>query len=704
MPFDDDGQPLDNDESLREIKKWISDWHDATVEARKLSERDSQYYHDKQWTEEEIKALDERHQPLVTINRIKPKINAILGHEVRTRVDPEALPRTPQHEDEAPAITDALRYVADRERFDQMRSRVTEDMAIRGYGGVFVNVKQCNDGSYEVELIRCPYDRIVYDPHSYEEDFSDAHYVGLVTWRYRDEVLADYDVDPEVVDTALEGSQEGEDDEGGTLDDRPRFVWVNRRRKRLRVLELYYRHKDEWYVTHTIRTDFLLPPQKVAFVDERGKTVCPIVLVSAFINDDNERYGIVRAMISAQDEINKRRSKMLHLLSTRQVGYEEGAFLDPNKAREELAKPDGMVEFMPGGMERFQVLQTADLAREHFQLLQEAKSEIDSVGPNAQMIADANSGREYQARQQAATLELDPFFDNLRDWQHRVFVAIWQRIRQFWRAETWMRVRDDATHKGYRFVALNRRMTRLERLSDLVEHGTEFDDALRSLGDIEAGKVWIAVQSQAQQMSAQAEQAGQPIEPPSPEQLQQTAMAQMAQLPSMQMEFTANDVTRLDVDIVLSIAPDTAVVEQEEFERLAALAQLPGMQIPPDVIIEASQLRTKRKLLTMLEDARKEDPAAAQAAQSQAQMQMQLLQAQVQLLQSQAADNQARQQERAAAVQEKLAKTQLAIPAEAEKDIAIARRHESEAVGELQAQRLKDSDIGSPAALTPPNE
>ena len=43
------------------------------------------------------------------------------------------------------------------------------------------------------------------------------------------------------------------------------------------------------------------------FKDRRGKTACALILQSAYIDQENNRYGMVRDLISLQDEINKRR-------------------------------------------------------------------------------------------------------------------------------------------------------------------------------------------------------------------------------------------------------------------------------------------------------------------------------------------------------------------------------------------------------------
>src|SRR5690606_4859829 len=151
----------------------------------------------------------------------------------------------------------------------------------------------------------------------------------------------------------------------------------------------------------------------------------------------------IRRMISPQDEINKRRSKALHYLNSRQVVAEHGAVEDVARAKEELAKPDGWVEKMPGV--EFAIQENVTLAAAEMQLLAEAKAEIDvsGVSPSLQGGGPAPSGRAGEALQQAGLPELTKFFDALRDWNWRVYRGVWSRVRQFWTEERWVRVTDD---------------------------------------------------------------------------------------------------------------------------------------------------------------------------------------------------------------------------------------------------------------------
>src|SRR5690606_22124563 len=140
----------------------------------------------------EKKALEKRGQPVITWNRIREKIDYLQGLERENRTKPRALPRTPQHEQDSFAATDALHYVYDDNRYDELRSRAWGDILKAGWGGVEVIAEERSRAAvmastamtpaFAVIVRRCAWDRMFWDPHSSEEDFSDAAYKGMVLW------------------------------------------------------------------------------------------------------------------------------------------------------------------------------------------------------------------------------------------------------------------------------------------------------------------------------------------------------------------------------------------------------------------------------------------------------------------------------------------------------------------------------------------
>lgn len=528
---------------VADLVRMVEESEEATYTARKLSERDRDYVDNKQLTEAEEKTLKKRGQPPVVINRIKGKIEFLVGMEMERRIDPRAFPRTPLHEQDADGASQALKYVADEERYDHKRSRVWRNLCVEGAGGISVSVENRPD-EVCIKLQRIAWDRMFWDPHSAEADFSDAGYLGVVIWMDYDEALAQYPDARDKLDATL--SERG--NYSDTYDDKPKYkLWADRKRKRVRICQIWIKRGEQWFFAEFTKGG-ILKSGPSPYVTDKGESDCELAFASAYVDRENNRYGIVREMISPQDEVNKRRSKALHLLSVTQVTYEEGAIEDPETFRREAAKADGMLKTAPGAIREgaVKIDRNVELATAQFQLLQESKNEIDLRGPNATMMGEkaqgssSASGKAIIASQQGGMMEIGELMDSLRDLDIRVFRKIWFRIRQFWNAEKWIRVTDD--ERNIKWVAMN-------------------------------------------------------IDP----MVLQMQMAQRPELQGMIAGVVAN-VAQLDCDIIIDDVPDAVTPALEQWQGLVELAKA-GVPIPPDVLVEsAPNLKNKQKLLEKMNE------------------------------------------------------------------------------------------------------
>lgn len=176
------------------------------------------------------------------MNRIKGKVEFLVGLEIERRIDPKAFPRTPAHSSDADGASQALKYATDAERFDHKRTRVWRNICVEGAGGYDVGVKE-GYGGIDVQIRRVPWDRMFWDPHSAESDFSDAGYLGVVVWMDYDEAIAKYPDKKEMLDSTL--SEPGSLSD--TYDDKPKFrLWADKKRKRIRVCEIWVRRSNVW--------------------------------------------------------------------------------------------------------------------------------------------------------------------------------------------------------------------------------------------------------------------------------------------------------------------------------------------------------------------------------------------------------------------------------------------------------------------------
>lgn len=674
--------------------EYFESWELETRTVQRLARRDREYYDNNQWTREEIAKLKERRQPILTKNHIAKKVNFILGHEIMQRVDPVARPRTPVSQDASRSATDALRYVEEQQKFDSVRSKVAKNVLIEGYGGAIKELEDEGSGEIKHRLRHIQWDRLFYDPKSRDPLFSDAKYLGIVQWMDLDDAILEYpDKAKELAHAVANDPQQSGSSE--TTDDIA-SRWVDGKRKRVKIVELYFRIGPNWFRSNYTQAVDLIEPEPTGYLSERGdRHVCPLKMVSCYVAQDGTRHGVVRQWISPQDEINKRSSKALHRLNTKgPVIAEEDSIPDPQNFRTELSKPDGLALVRQGAIQdgSIQVLDDTELAQGQVALHEQAKRDIDDIGPSSAQIPDlpqSASGKAIMARGQASSQEMRPVFDAIREWTMGIWELDWLCIRQAWTEEMWLRVTDDRELSGYRFVDLNRRMSRAERFQEILQQQSDknIDVALQ----VAAGQVAPIVLAQSQQQLAEmqqqaqvamqqaqqrqqqlaaqaaaqgaemaAQQVAQPLEPPQLPDLPQIIAAH----PLMRQEVVKNQVSQMLVDIILDDAPETAVVQQEEFQKLANIMPSVTQQRPDlsekmlELTIRASSLRDKKEILEALQEP--PNPQAQQMQQAQVMAQLKQIEASIAQMQSTAQLNQAKAVSEQAEAQGKVVEAQLA--------------------------------------------
>lgn len=543
---------------LAACKRMFTEARDLTQEDRNRALVDLRYYHSKQLTAEEIAALRRRKQPDIVINRVKVAVNGVLGVLKQGRTDPKAWPRTPNDENAADVATKVLRYIADYNEFDDLRIAAAADYLIQGTCAVIVELDE--HGRVSCNQVR--WEEFFYDPHSRRADFRDARYLGIAKWMYADDVAAMYPEKKAEVEQAIESAAPIPLND--TFEDRPKnassVTWVDRRQRRLMVVEIYYRQQGQW-MRSVFHAGGVLEHGPSPYHDAKGKPDCPIVARSCYVDDENNRYGIVNDMRGPQDEINKRRSKALHLINMRQVRVSRRSQMEPDQIRGELAKPDGIVQ---AEKDEFDVLPTGDMAAGHLNLLMEAKGEIERMGPNPAVLgrqAEDASGRAQLVRQQAGMIEMAVVFGGIEAWERNVYRAMWNRARQFWRAPDFIRITDD--EGAPQFIGINQ--------------------PIMGPPQVVMGPDGVA-------------------------QVQPTVLGY------------ENALAEMDIDISLDSEPDTANLQQEQFQILAELARLYGpAEVPFDDMLMLSALTDKQKLLERRK-ARQEQMQQATAAQQEIQM------------------------------------------------------------------------------------
>lgn len=556
--------------TIEAYKRMFARAEEACTEARKLAHRDRDWhdnFNDNQWSDEEKKILIQRRQPLVTSNRIKRKVGFLCGLEQKQRTDPKAYPRNPEDTDTANTVTQVLDFIEQETRFDHIASQSFRDLNIEGIEAVEVIVE-----GDKIAINHLMYDGFFYDPRSKKRDFSDARYLGYQDWFDTDDAFDMFrkkgktPQEQEELDAKLKASlessyEDGTQDEG--YDDKPWQMWGDEDRNRIRIACMYYKGDGGVWNYVYFTGGGILKEGVSPYLDDNGKPDCAIIAASAYMTRKNERYGSVRDMISPQSEMNFRRSAALFLIKQRRTWARAKGIL-PANASEIIASADAQLIANGVKDQDWGFIESAQEVAQNFELLQEAKGEIDAQGPNAGLQGrgtENQSGIAIERQQQAGLAEENDLFDTHNDFKLRIYRAMWFRAKQFWTEPKYLRITDD--ENAFKFIHLNQQQPVMDPMTGQPQMGPD----------------------------------GQPV---------------------MQM-MPGTELAKMDADITLHAAPESLTLQHDEFIQLADMAKA-GVPIPPDVLLEASQIKDKRNLVKRLKEEGGAQAKLEQAAQQIEQM------------------------------------------------------------------------------------
>lgn len=536
------------------------------------AQRNRDYYDGpKQLTPEVRETLRTRGQPPIYTNRIRPAVNGVLGVLEASERDPQAYPRNPGDQDAADVCTKTLRFIADQSNFAETKMDVAENFLIEGTGAVIIELD-----ADRIVATQIRWEEFYADPYSRRPDFRDARYMGVAKWMDADQVRQQWKVRIGDIGDPLAPQGAGFLDD--SWQDRPQSQgWVDVRRRRVMVVEEYAIEQGQWMRCVYIASG-VLEYDVSPYLDEKRRPSCPIEAVSCYVNRENGRYGFVSDMIPIQDEINASRSRSLHLMNSRQVQQTDPAAppVDSVTVRQEAAKADGVI---PTG---WQIVQHSDVTQANMARMQEAKSEIERMGPTPAVLGRSDganeSGRARQVMQQAGLTELARPLARFTDWELRCYRQMWARARQFWTAPMFVRVTDDVRSPD--FLRIN------EPVLGMV---------------------------------------AQPVAGPDGQPMLDPHTGQPAMRPAVGQVGTRNRIAEMDLDIIIDSVPDNVNLAGEIWSDLVKLVAeaggLPAVFSPAfELMIEMSPLPAKRDIIEKLQNKQKEQ-AQATAAQAQAQQQ-----------------------------------------------------------------------------------
>jgi hypothetical protein len=426
---------------------------------------DEDYYDSIQWRAEDKASVEDRGQMALVYNVIKTSIDWLLGTEKQARTDYDILPRRKEERKTAERKSQLLKYLSDVNAEPFASSRAFADQIKAGVGWMEDTVQ---DGDFDEPLVSRyeSWRNILWDSSATEQDLDDARYIARTKWVDEDVAMAMFEDRAQLIsescsesdtvyaldsygDDAMDSQEQLQGMFGFSPTGQPSDVFFARRR--VRLIEMWFktpvkinrisggpfhgeifdpasRGHQTWVNTGVatisqkvmMRVHVAIFTQKgLIWLSESPFRHNKYPFTPYWCNRrgrDGMPYGVIRSLRGIQDDINKRASKALHIISTNKVIMDEGAVDDIDEFREEISRPDAIIVKKVG--KQLDINVDREIAPMHMDMMRQSIAMIQQIGGVTDELmgrtTNAVSGIAVQSRQSQGVVANATPFDNMR--------------------------------------------------------------------------------------------------------------------------------------------------------------------------------------------------------------------------------------------------------------------------------------------------
>ena len=471
------------------------------LEYIEIAKKCDAFYRGNQWDPADVATLDDEGRPALTINTILPTVNTVLGEQSTRRADVNFKPTGNGTQDIANVLNKLYLQISANNKLDWLEGVVFADGLIqdRGYFDVRIDFTDHIQGEVRIST-KDPLD-ILIDPDAKEYDPKSWNEIFETKWMSLDQIEEQYGQKPadrlrvaaEYGNTMGQDSVEYEEtrygdtysgveyNQGSTTNPEE-----NRQMRAVRVIERqYYQLKECMYYVDRVTGDMRQVPgnwgkrKRDKFADDYGldiltrqdrKVRWTVTADKVVLHDDWSPYecftivpyfpywrrgrpfGMVRNLISPQEQLNKISSQELHIVNTtansgwivengslngmnaddlEEHGAETGLVLEYNRGSSPPAKiPPNQI---PTGLDRISQKAAANI------------KQISGIS-DAMLGTDSPevSGIAIQAKQNRGALMIQVPLDNLQKTRQYLAEHILRLVQAYYTEERLIQITDEA--------------------------------------------------------------------------------------------------------------------------------------------------------------------------------------------------------------------------------------------------------------------
>ena len=472
------------------------------LEYIEMAKKCDAFYRGDQWDDNDISNLEAEGRPALTINTVLPTVNTVLGEQSTRRADVQFKPRRGGEAEVAHTLTKLYMQIADNNKLDWVEQQVFSDGLIldgRGWFDVRMDFSDHVEGEVRITA-KDPLD-ILIDPDAKDSDPKTWNEVFETRWMTLDEIQESYGKKKaeQLQFIAENGNSYGrdsieyEENRFGDLDAETDYIGISttgsdddyRNLRALRVIERQHRRMqrvmcfvdpvtgdtrdapDEWSETKIKKFGKQYGLSVISKVKRKVRwtvTCDQIVLHDDWSPYDNftlipffayfrrgRPFGMVRNLLSPQEQLNKIASQELHIVNTTaNSGWmvESGSLvgLSADDLEEHGAETGLVLEYNRGSTPPVKI-QPNSIPTGLDRISQKAAANIKAIsGINDSMLGSDSaevSGIAIRAKQNRGVIMIQVPLDNLRKARQYLAESILHCIQSFYTEERVIQVTNE---------------------------------------------------------------------------------------------------------------------------------------------------------------------------------------------------------------------------------------------------------------------
>lgn len=403
------------------FQRWYKSAEDYERQWRKENDRYFSYVDGDQWTAEERADIISRNQQPTVINMILPTIDMLISNQVNQRSDIQVCGREQSDDDKATLLTALLKHVFDSVNYTYYETQAFRDSITGGRGWMECGIRNNEIGKDIITINHIPWENVKCDPFSRKPDATDARFIIKEKWVDIDVAKKLFPAAAENITTVFGDAYRGQEDEAQKYSGErsPMYRYYDKGSSRVKICECYYKMPEERTVKilnektgkeeektiaeevvhYVVFTDEIILEGSADVMNLKANpsplkvNYYPLIPIYAMRDKKGRPQGVVKSLIDIQDQINKLNSKFIWSLASNRLIAEEGALRDPDEARDEYQKPDGLVVLNEGGINK---VKTDDKYRDlsfmanHIQFLLATQQRISGVNDSMLGLGGTN--------------------------------------------------------------------------------------------------------------------------------------------------------------------------------------------------------------------------------------------------------------------------------------------------------------------------